>query len=46
MELGTAHSRDVVDKPFTLYPGVQSLIPGSSSLSDEALSHGSISIWP
>ena len=33
-------------KPLSLYPGVPSSIPGSSSLSDETLSHGSVSIWP
>ena len=31
----TGKSRDVVDKPLVLYPGVPSLIPGFSSMSDE-----------
>ena len=30
--------RGVVEKPLALYPGVPSSIPGSSSLSDEAVS--------
>ena len=29
----------VLDKSFALYPGLPTLIPGSPSLSDEALSH-------
>ena len=33
----------VVNKPLALYTGVLSLIPGCSGLSDETLSHGSIS---
>ena len=34
----------VVDKALALYPGVSRLIPGSSSLLDETLSHGLISM--
>ena len=34
----------VVDKPLALYPGVLSLIPGSSSMLDETLSRGPVSI--
>ena len=35
--------RGVVDKSLALYLGVQSMIPGSTSLSDETLSYDPIS---
>ena len=43
----TGRSHSVVEnKPLVLYPGVPSSIPDSSSLSDETLSHGPVSIGP
>ena len=36
----------VMDKPPALYPGVLGSIPDCSSLSDETLGCGPISIWP
>ena len=44
LPLGHSSGHGVVDKLLTLYPGVLISIPGSSSPSDETLSHGPVSI--
>ena len=43
MTISCNSHRGVVDKSLALYQGVLSSIPGSRSLSDEALSLGSVS---